>query len=42
MHDNVRVVQYPSIELAKNYPTIGPSGVSNVDVNGLAGLSPAI
>lgn len=37
MHDNVRVVQYPSIELAKNYPTIGPSGVSNVDVNGLAG-----
>lgn len=33
----VNVVQYPQIELAKSYPTIGPTGIFNVDINGLAG-----
>lgn len=34
---NIKVLQYPTIELAKNYPTIGPNGIQNMDVNGLAG-----
>jgi HEPN/Toprim N-terminal domain 1 len=34
---NVRVLTYPAIDGAKNYPTIGPGGVVEVDVNGLAG-----
>lgn len=39
--DNIRVLQYPSIDLARNYPTLGPPptdvSVTNADVNGLAG-----
>jgi hypothetical protein len=34
---NVRVVQYPPLDLCRNYPTLGPTGVSHMDVNGLAG-----
>lgn len=34
---NIKILQYPSIELANNYPTIGPSGVLEMNVNGLAG-----
>ncbi len=34
---SVKVLQYPSITLASNYPTIGPSGLVMMDVNGLAG-----
>ncbi|SMG49188.1 hypothetical protein SAMN05661096_03578 [Marivirga sericea] len=35
--DNIRVLQYPNIDLAKEYPTIGPTGIQNMDINGLAG-----
>jgi hypothetical protein len=31
------VLTYPEIELARHYPTLGPSGLSHMDVNGLAG-----
>ncbi len=31
------VIQYPAIELARNYPTLGPGGPVVMDVNGLAG-----
>jgi hypothetical protein len=39
--DNIRVRQYPPIDLARHYPTLGPPpgdvGVTYTDVNGLAG-----
>lgn len=35
--ENIKVLQYPRIELASNYPTIGPSGIQYMDINGLAG-----
>jgi hypothetical protein len=31
------VIHYPRIELAEHYPTLGPTGLSTMDVNGLAG-----
>jgi hypothetical protein len=34
---NISVLSYPDIELLHSYPTIGPSGSTNLDVNGLAG-----
>lgn len=34
---NFKIMHYPAIDLAKDYPTIGPQGNSNMDVNGLAG-----
>jgi len=34
---NVRVVLYPPIAIANNYPTIGPGGMVPMDVNGHAG-----
>lgn len=34
---SMRVLRYPPIEVAKSYPTIGPSGLVQMDVNGLAG-----
>jgi hypothetical protein len=34
---NIKVLQYPDIEIAKNYPTFGPTGIQKMDVNGLAG-----
>ncbi len=34
---NIKTMKYPPLELAKNYPTIGPSGMQLMDVNGLAG-----
>jgi hypothetical protein len=33
---NVRVIRYPDINLARSYPTLGPSGTVMMDVNGLA------
>jgi hypothetical protein len=30
------VLSYPDIELLRSYPTLGPSGSSNLDINGLA------
>lgn len=35
--DNVRVLRYPDIEIAHAYPTLGPQGTLNMNVNGLAG-----
>lgn len=32
----VRVILYPDLELARNYPTLGPQGISSMDVNRLA------
>ena len=36
MPDNIRVLSYPDIPLAYNYPTLGPTGKQNMNVNGLA------
>lgn len=33
---NIKVFQYPNIELAEKYPTIGPSGNQIMNINGLA------
>jgi hypothetical protein len=33
---NIRVERYPDIEIARNYPTLGPSGPVIMDVNGSA------
>lgn len=33
---NIIVLGYPDIELLRSYPTLGPNGKSNLDVNGLA------
>ncbi len=35
--DNISVRHYPSLPLARDYPTLGPSGGATMDVNGLAG-----
>lgn len=35
--NNIRVVQYPELDLLRNYPTIDPQGEVMMDVNGLAG-----
>lgn len=34
--DHIKILKYPDIEMAKNYPTIGPTGMQNLDINGLA------
>lgn len=34
--DTIRVITLPHLSLAENYPTIGPQGNINVDINGLA------
>lgn len=33
---NIRAMKLPDIKLAKRYPTVGPSGLRTMDVNGLA------
>lgn len=33
---NIAIRRYPDIELLRSYPTLGPSGNTNLDVNGLA------
>ncbi|KGM06838.1 hypothetical protein LP43_1330 [Methylophaga thiooxydans] len=35
--NTIKVVHYPEIEICNDYPTIGPSGLSNLNINGLAG-----
>jgi hypothetical protein len=32
---NIKVLQLPEIDFLRNYPTLGPSGLVNMDVNGL-------
>jgi hypothetical protein len=34
---NIKVIQYPRLEWLKSYPTIGPQGEVEMDINGLAG-----
>ncbi len=34
--NNIKVMKYPALEFARTYPTIGPSGITNLDINGLA------
>lgn len=36
MPPNIVILHLPELELLKNYPTIGPSGSANLDVNGIA------
>ena len=33
---NVRILRYPNLEIARNYPTLGPQGTMLMDINGLA------
>lgn len=33
---NIVALQYPAIELARSYPTLGPTGMAKTDVNGRA------
>ena len=35
--NNIAVRHYPDIGLAQNYPTLGPSGKTRMNINGLAG-----
>lgn len=35
--DNIKIVQYPNIQFLEDYPTIGPTGITNMNINGLAG-----
>jgi hypothetical protein len=35
--NNVRVIHYPDLDLAREYPTLGPQGITKMNVNGLAG-----
>lgn len=34
--ENFRLLLFPEIEIAKNYPTLGPTGEVEMDINGLA------
>lgn len=34
---SIKILHYPHLPLAENYPTLGPTGCQSVDVNGLAG-----
>ncbi len=34
--NNIIIRHYPDIELAKNYPTLGPNGMVDQNINGLA------
>ncbi|MBK7318423.1 HEPN/Toprim-associated domain-containing protein [Candidatus Villigracilis affinis] len=34
--NNIKVLHYPNLELAKNYPSVGPNGKSENNINGLA------
>ena len=35
--DNIAVAHFPNLSLAKSYPTLGPTGETEMDINGLAG-----
>lgn len=34
---NIAVLHYPDLDILRHYPTLGPAGLSQLDVNGLAG-----
>ena len=33
---NIKVIELPHLDIARDYPTIGPQGTVNLDINGLA------
>lgn len=33
---HIKVMNYPYLKLAENYPTLGPTGLNNMNINGLA------
>lgn len=33
---NIKIMKLPYIDIAKNYPTIGPTDINYMDINGLA------
>lgn len=35
--NNIKIMHYPDLDLATDYPTLGPTGTINTNVNGLAG-----
>lgn len=35
--ENIKIVQYPNIKFLEDYPTIGPTGITKMNINGLAG-----
>lgn len=35
--ENIKIMTYPDISVCSDYPTIGPQGVQNMNINGLAG-----
>ena len=35
--ENIKIIQYPAIKFLDYYPTIGPSGITKMNINGLAG-----
>jgi hypothetical protein len=34
--ENIAVLAYPALDLLRDYPTLGPGGLTSLDVNGLA------
>ena len=34
--ENIKIINYPNLEIAKNYPALGPSGLQHQDINGSA------
>lgn len=34
--NNIKILNYPDIDLCKDYPTLGPTGIQNMNINGLA------
>ncbi|WP_426486120.1 HEPN/Toprim-associated domain-containing protein [Flavobacterium sp. 2] len=34
--ENIKVLKFPDIKLAKSYPTVGPTGIKKMNINGLA------
>lgn len=35
--NTIKVIHYPDVNLCENFPTLGPTGLLNVDINGSAG-----
>jgi HEPN/Toprim N-terminal domain 1 len=35
--DNIKILHYPELDIAKDYPTLGPTGTIKTNINGLAG-----
>lgn len=33
--ETIKILQHPEIELAKSYPTLGPQGTQDIDINGM-------